>query len=252
MSKELFNLTGQLAIVTGASRGIGKAIAVALGEQQATVVGTATTQKGADAIKAYLANHNIAGAGICLNVNDRNSIEQFFIQLADQFRMPDILVNNAGITRDNLILRMKDSEWDEVIATNLSSVFQMSKACLKNMLKNRHGRIINITSISGLTGLPGQANYAAAKAGIIGFSKSMAREYANRGITVNCIAPGFIESDMTAKLSEEYRQQIVNEIPMQRMGQPKEIAAAVVYLASHEAAYITGTTLNISGGIYMA
>lgn len=242
-------LTTKVALVTGASRGIGKAVAEALVAQGVTVIGTATSQHGADNISAYLGDN---GAGMVLNVTDAESLNQALTDIKERFGDIDILVNNAGITRDNLMMRMKDSEWDDILATNLTPIFQLSKAVMRGMMKKRFGRIISIGSVVGSTGNPGQANYAAAKAGVIGFSKSLAREVASRGITVNVVAPGFIDTDMTQSLTDEQKEAIFKDIPAGRLGQPKEIAAAVAFLASDAAAYITGETLHVNGGMHMA
>ena len=244
-------LNDDIVVVTGASRGIGQAIALELGARGATVVGTATSDKGAGAISASLADNGIRGTGMVLNVTDADSIAAFFKAVQDAYGNPTVLVNNAGITRDNLMMRMKDDEWDDVISTNLSSAFRMSKACLRGMMKARHGRIITISSIIGATGNPGQANYAATKAGVIGFTKSLAREVGSRGITVNAVAPGFIDTDMTRALPEEQRNHLLEQIPMARLGDVKDIANAVAFLASEEASYITGETLHVNGGMYM-
>jgi len=244
-------LAGKVALVTGASRGIGQATAVALGRVGATVVGTATSAAGAAAISAYLAGEAIKGAGFKLNVNDPAVMEQVLGNIESQFGSVAILVNNAGITRDNLLLRMKDSEWDEIMDTNLKSVYRLSKLVIRSMMKARFGRIINITSVVGSMGNPGQVNYAAAKAGIAGFSKSLAREVGSRNITVNCVAPGFIDTDMTRGLPEESKTALLAHVPLARFGQPQEVAAAVVFLASEGAAYVTGSTLHVNGGIYM-
>ena len=244
-------LAGKIALVTGASRGIGQATAVALGKAGATVVGTATSDAGAASISSYLVGEGIKGAGLKLNVNDPAAIEQVLGGIEAKFGAVAILVNNAGITRDNLLLRMKDSEWDEIMDTNLKSVFRISKLVIRPMLKARYGRIINITSVVGSIGNPGQANYAAAKAGIAGFSKSLARELGSRNITVNCVAPGFIDTDMTRGLPEEARTALLAHVPLARFGQPREVAAAVVFLASEGAAYVTGSTLHVNGGMYM-
>lgn len=248
----LFSLQDEVALVTGASRGIGKTIALALGGQGATVVGTATSEKGAEAISAYLAEAGIKGKGLALNVTDTASIETCLKTMESEFGMPGILVNNAGITRDNLLMRMKDEEWDEIINTNLSSIYRLSKAVLRSMMKARSGRIISITSVVGASGNAGQTNYAAAKAGVMGFTKALAREAGSRGITVNAVAPGFIDTDMTKVLPEEQKNALLSQIPLARLGQPEEIAAAVAFLASPEAAYITGTTLHVNGGMYMS
>lgn len=245
----MFQLTEKVALVTGASRGIGKAIALQLAQLGATVVGTATSAKGADAISEYL--QEFGGKGLCLNVTDKGSLEAGLTQIKDDFGGVDILVNNAGITRDNLLMRMKDDEWQDIIDTNLTSIFNLSKAVLRGMMKKRHGRIVNVGSVVGSSGNAGQANYAAAKAGVIGFSKSMAREVASRGITVNVVAPGFIDTDMTKALNDEQREAIFKDIPADRLGKPEEIAATVAFLVSDNAAYITGETIHVNGGMYM-
>ncbi|WP_339769825.1 3-oxoacyl-ACP reductase FabG [uncultured Paraglaciecola sp.] len=241
-------LDGKIALVTGASRGIGKAIAEQLVNDGATVIGTATSENGAQAISQYL---GAKGKGMVLNVSDPESMTTLLSAVAEQFGVIDILVNNAGITRDNLLMRMKDHEWQDILNTNLTSVFNMSKAVLRGMMKKRCGRIINIGSVVGSTGNAGQANYAAAKAGVIGFSKSMAREVASRGITVNVVAPGFIDTDMTKALSDDQREAIFKDIPANRLGSVQEVAAAVGFLASNSAAYITGETLHVNGGMFM-
>lgn len=245
-------LEGKIALVSGASRGIGRAIALDLARAGAAVVGTATSQAGADKITAYLEEQQLAGQGMVLNVADAESVTALAEAMQASFGAPNILVNNAGITRDNLMLRMKDEEWDSIIDTNLSSIYRMVKAYLKPMVKARWGRIINITSVVGVSGNPGQANYAAAKAGVIGFSKSLAQEIGTRGITVNCVAPGFIDTDMTRELPEKQREALLSRIPVQRLGQAEEIAAAVGFLASPNASYITGETLHVNGGMLMA
>lgn len=244
-------LDGKIAFVTGASRGIGKAIALELASQGATVIGTATSENGAAAISEYLAAAGAQGRGIALNVTEPEMITEVLAQITKEFGTPTILVNNAGITRDNLLMRMKDDEWDDIIQTNLNSVFRMSKACLRGMMKAKEGRIINIASVVGVMGNAGQTNYAAAKAGIIGFSKSLAREVGARNITVNTIAPGFIDTDMTKNLPEEQRQALTGQIPLSRLGQPEDIAKSVAFLAGEGGAYITGQTLNVNGGMYM-
>lgn len=242
------NLAGQVALVTGASRGIGRAVAEKLVSCGAYVIGTATTDQGAAAISEYLANN---GKGLTLNITDPASIENVLESIRATDGEIDILINNAGITRDNLLMRMKDDEWQDIIDTNLTSVFRLSKAVLRAMMKKRHGRIITIGSVVGTMGNAGQANYAAAKAGLIGFSKSLAREVASRGITVNVVAPGFIETDMTQALTDEQRSGILAQVPADRLGRVQEIASAVAFLASDEASYITGETLHVNGGMYM-
>ncbi len=244
-------LNDRIALVSGASRGIGEAIADALGQAGATVVGTATTQAGADAISRRFSEAGIKGRGMMLNVADADSVTSVIKAVGDEFGIPTILVNNAGITRDNLLMRMKDDEWDSIIDTNLNSVYRMCKACLRGMMKARNGRIINITSVVGATGNAGQTNYAAAKAGMIGFTKSLAREVGSRGITVNCLAPGFIDTDMTRELPDAQREVLMSGIPMGRLGKLEEIAQSVVFLASDSAGYITGETLHVNGGMYM-
>ncbi|MDD4864785.1 MAG: 3-oxoacyl-ACP reductase FabG [Alishewanella agri] len=242
------SLEGKVALVTGASRGIGKAIAEQLAALGAKVVGTATSEKGAAAISDYLGAN---GKGLVLNVTDADSVEQCLAQIKESFGEIDILVNNAGITRDNLLMRMKDEEWFDIMQTNLTSVYRLSKAVLRSMMKKRFGRIITIGSVVGSMGNAGQTNYAAAKAGVLGFTKSLAREVASRGITVNAIAPGFIDTDMTKELSDEQKEAIFSQVPANRLGQPEEIAATVAYLASTQAAYITGETVHVNGGMYM-
>ncbi len=244
-------LAGQVALVTGASRGIGRAIAHALGTNGATVVGTATTEDGAGRISEDLSSQNLQGTGFELDVRQPASIDALVKRVDERFGAVTILVNNAGVTRDSLLMRMKDEEWETILATNLSSVFRLSKACLRGMMRARQGRIINITSVVGLTGNPGQSNYAASKAGIIGFSKSLAREVGGRGITVNTVAPGFIDTDMTRALSAEQREALLRQIPLSRLGTPADVAEAVLFLASPAAAYVTGETLNVNGGMYM-
>lgn len=245
-------LENQVALVTGASRGIGNAIAMALGGAGATVIGTATTGQGAAAFSESLASHGYNGRGAVLDVGNPASIDALVQDLEANGQMPTILVNNAAITRDTLLLRMKPEDWDQVIATNLTSVFRLSKACLRRMMKERHGRIVNLTSIVGVTGNPGQANYAAAKAGVLGFTKSLAQEVASRGITVNAVAPGFIDTDMTRALNEEQRSALLAKIPMGRLGSASDVAATVLFLCSGPAGYITGETLHVNGGMYMA
>lgn len=249
----IYDLTGQVALVTGASRGIGKAIAIALARAGAKVVGTATTDAGAEAISAYLAEVSAeAGKGLAFNVNDVERCTTLIDEIQKEFGSLSILVNNAGITQDQLAMRMKEEEWDSVISTNLSSVARLSRAVLRGMMKARHGRIISITSVVGSSGNPGQMNYAAAKAGVAGMSRALAREIGSRNITVNCIAPGFIDTDMTKALSDEQKSAILQQIPMAKLGRPEDIAAAVVFLASPDAGYITGTTLHVNGGMYLS
>ena len=244
-------LADQVALVTGASRGIGAAIADALGAQGARLIGTATSEAGAAAISTRFAEQGSSGRGLVLDVADPDAIDAAVKEIGATEGAPTILVNNAGITRDNLLMRMKAEEWQAVIETNLSGLFRLSKACLRGMMKARRGRIINITSVVGLTGNPGQANYAAAKAGIIGFSKSLAREVGSRNITVNSIAPGFIDTDMTRALPDDQRAALLSQIPLGRLGSSADIAAAVLFLASDSGGYITGETLNVNGGMYM-
>jgi 3-oxoacyl-[acyl-carrier protein] reductase len=244
-------IAGQTAVVTGASRGIGKSVAEALARQGATVVGTATTAEGAAAVDAALKQIDPGNRGFELDVSDDGSVERFMQRVITECAAPTILVNNAGVTRDNLLLRMSADEWDTVISTNLGSIYRMCKAVLRGMVKARHGRIINIGSVVGITGNPGQSNYAAAKAGLVGFSKSLAREIASRNITVNTIAPGFIESDMTRALTQQQVEALVEQIPSGSLGTPADVAAAVVFLASDAGRYITGETLNVNGGLNM-
>jgi len=241
-----------IALVTGASRGIGKAIAQALGAQGMTVVGTATSDSGAEAISDSLAASGITGRGMCLDVSDDASVETAIKTIGDEFGTVTVLVNNAGITRDNLLMRMKPEEWDAVINTNLSSLYRVCKACLRPMMKAKTGRIVNIASVVGVSGNAGQTNYAAAKAGMIGFTKSLAQEVGSRGITVNAVAPGFIDTDMTRELPEAQKEALLSAIPLARLGQPEEIAAAVAFLASPSSGYITGETIHVNGGMYMA
>lgn len=243
------SLQGEIALVTGASRGIGKAIAEELAKQGATVIGTATSDSGADNITEYLSASG--GKGMKLNVTDADSIKDVLKNITDEFGAVSVLVNNAGITRDNLLMMMKDDQWNDIIETNLTSIFRISKAVLRPMMKARKGRIISIASVVGLTGNPGQTNYSAAKAGIMGFSKSLAREIGSRNITVNTVAPGFIDTDMTRALPEEQREALIKQIPLTRLGDPADIANAVAFLASPQAAYITGETINVNGGMYM-
>ncbi len=244
-------LNNEIAFVTGASRGIGRAIAEGLGKNGATVIGTATTQSGADAISERLVAADIEGTGLQLDVADQSSIDIAMKFIKDNYAAPTILINNAGVTRDNLLMRMKEDEWQSIIDTNLTSVYRLSKACLRGMMKAKSGRIISIASVVGSTGNPGQANYCAAKAGMIGFTKSLAREVGVRGITVNAVSPGFIDTDMTKELPEEQRNALLAGIPLARLGTPEEIANAVVFLASPNASYITGETIHVNGGMYM-
>ena len=246
-------MTGEkeIALISGATRGIGRAIAVELGRQGIVVIGTATSQTGAEGISNYMSENKIEGAGMVMNVTDPSSIDTVLDHVNRQFGAPSILVNNAGITRDNLLMRMKEDEWNDVIDTNLASVYRLSKACLRAMLKMKKGRIVNIASVVAFSGNPGQTNYAAAKAGMVGFSKALAREVASRGITVNTVAPGYIATDMTNALPEEQRKILVENIPLNRLGQPEDIAAAVAFLVSSAAAYITGETIHVNGGMYM-
>lgn len=244
-------LQGKVALVTGASRGIGKGIALTLGAAGATVAGTATTASGAEGITRDLAAAGITGAGFVMDVNDATQVDATITAIQQQWGSVAVLVNNAGITRDNLLLRMKDEEWDTILSTNLKSAYRLSKAVLRSMMKARTGRIINITSVVGAMGNAGQTNYAAAKAGVEGFSRALAREVGSRNITVNCIAPGFIETDMTQGLSAEQRNALIGQIPLERLGTVNDVAAAVAYLASDAASYVTGCTLHVNGGMYM-
>lgn len=245
-------MQNQIALVTGASRGIGAAIAAELGRQGATVVGTATTQSGAENIAAALKAAGINGTGMALDVNDAAQVEAVLKEIAEKFGVITILVNNAGVTRDTLLMRMSEEDWDTVISTNLKSVFRLSQAVLRPMMKARYGRIINISSVVGHMGNAGQTNYCAAKAGMTGFTKSMAQEVGSRGITVNCVAPGFIDTDMTKELPEEHKAKLLERIPLGRLGQAEDIAATVAFLASSRAGYITGETMHVNGGMYMA
>lgn len=246
------SLENEIAFVSGASRGIGKEIALALGAQGAVVIGTATSENGAKNISNYLKENDIKGQGMVMNVTSQDSITDTVKAITEGFGAPSILINNAGITRDNLVMRMKDAEWDDIMNTNLSSIFKVSKACLRGMMKAKKGRIISIASVVGVTGNAGQANYAAAKAGVIGFSKSLAREVGSRGITVNVVAPGFIDTDMTKALPEAQREALLGQISLGRLGDAAEIANAVAFLASPGAAYITGETIHVNGGMHMS
>jgi len=247
-----FPLSGQLALVTGASRGLGRAIAAALAADGATVLGTATTTDGAAAISDSLAQSGNRGTGLTLDVTDSAAVETTMAGIGDRFGAVTILVNNAGITRDNLLLRMTDEEWDAIMATNLKPAFRLAKAVLRGMIKARHGRIIQISSVVGASGNPGQANYASAKAALVGFTKSLAQEVGSRNITVNCVAPGFIDTDMTKGLSDATRTSLLSRIPLGRLGAADDIAHAVAFLAGPRAGYITGATLHVNGGMYMA
>lgn len=246
------SLENQIALVTGASRGIGQAIAQQLGQQGATVIGTATSEAGATAISNTMQKAGINGTGMVLDVSQPDSIASLMETIKKDYAAPAILINNAGITRDNLLMRMKEEEWDAVINTNLGSIFRLSKACLRGMMKAKYGRIVSIASVVGSTGNPGQANYAAAKAGLVGFSKSLAQEIGSRGITVNVVAPGFIDTDMTRDLADDQRQALIDKIPLGRLGEAADIAKAVAFLCSADASYITGETLHVNGGMYMA
>ncbi len=245
------SLNDEICLVTGASRGIGRAIALALGASGASVVGTATSSNGANSIDNYLKENNFKGKGMELDVTDDASVARVLKAINEQFGPVSILVNNAGITRDGLLMRMKDDDWDAVLDTNLKSIYRVSKACLRGMTKARKGRIINIASVVASAGNPGQCNYAAAKAGMLGFTRSLAQEVGARGITVNSVAPGFIDTDMTRALNDEQRQQLIGHIPLGRLGEAEDVAAAVVFLASAGASYITGATLHVNGGMYM-
>lgn len=244
-------LDNQIALVTGATRGIGQAILLKLAQEGAYVIGTATSESGVETITNTLKDNNIEGMALKLNVSDADSVVELVKTLSDNDKTPSVLVNNAGITRDNLLMRMKDDEWDAVIETNLTSIFRMSKAFLRGMMKAKYGRIINIGSVVGLTGNAGQTNYAAAKAGMVGFTKSMAQEIGSRGITVNLVAPGFIETDMTNELEKSHIDSMLANVPISRLGNVNDIANAVLFLASNETGYITGETLNVNGGMYM-
>lgn len=245
------SLEDRVALVTGATRGIGRAIALELGKVGAIVAGTATTLEGAENIKQLFQAEKVAGTGYVLNVCDEKTIEAALTAIRQEFGDPAILVNNAAITQDNLLLRMKPEQWNSVIDTNLNSLYRVTKSCLKPMVKSRWGRIVNISSVVGLTGNPGQTNYSASKAGLLGFSKSLAQEIASFGITVNVVAPGFIETDMTEKISDKYKEVIHKKIPLGRIGKPEEVASAVLFLVSDSAAYITGQTIHVNGGMYM-
>ena len=240
-----------IALVTGASRGIGKAIALELGRQGFIVAGTATTAEGADRISAYLQENGVQGKGYAANVSDDESVSALVAAVNDEFGVPTILVNNAGITRDNLLMRMKSEEWDDVIDTNLGSMYRVCKACLKGMTKARRGRIVNISSVVGASGNAGQTNYSASKAGIEGFTRSLAKEIGSRGITVNAVAPGFIDTDMTRELPEQHKETLLAQIPLGRLGEPEEIAAVVGFLVSASGSYVTGETVHVNGGMYM-
>ena len=243
-------LDGKLVLVTGATRGIGKAIALTLGNSGATVIGTATSETGADNISKVFTDKKISGKGMKLDVTDNEQVSNLVKNIGEDFGSVDILVNNAGITRDNILLRMKEDEWEDIINTNLSSIYKMSKSVLRGMIKKRSGRIISITSVVGVMGNAGQSNYGAAKAGIIGFTKSLAREVGVRGITVNAIAPGFIETDMTDSLPDDQKEALAAQIPMGRLGTPNEVAQAVLFLADEGGSYITGQTIHVNGGMY--
>lgn len=245
------NEEATIALVTGASRGIGRAIAEELARQGMTVLGTATTEAGAEAISQYLKDQNLSGKGYAANVAEDSSVAELLAAIEAEYGAPTVLVNNAGITRDNLLMRMKPDEWNDVINTNLTSMYRLCKACVKGMTKARRGRIINISSVVGSSGNGGQTNYSASKAGIEGFTRSLAKEIGSRGITVNAVAPGFIETDMTRDLPEQQTAALLSQIPLGRLGQPEEIAGAVGFLASEQGAYITGETLHVNGGMYM-
>lgn len=245
------NLQGEIALVTGATRGIGNAIAQALGNAGATVIGTATSANGAQSITDNLKAAGIEGEGYVLDVNDNEAVSTLIKDISERYGTPSILINNAGITRDNLLMRMKDDEWDGVISTNLSSIYRLSKAVLRGMMKLKKGRIISVASVVGVMGNAGQTNYSAAKAGIMGFSKSLAREVGSRGITVNTVAPGFIDTDMTRALGDEQRELLIKQVPLNRLGSVDDIAQTVLFLASSSASYITGETIHVNGGMYM-
>ncbi|KTD55759.1 3-oxoacyl-ACP reductase [Legionella santicrucis] len=247
----MINLEGKIALVTGASRGIGQAIASKLAQQGALVFGTATTEQGAQSINAYFEKEKLSGKGLVLDVTNSEQIEEVIGKLSHENQSPSILVNNAGITSDNLLLRMDDDEWYKVIETNLNSIYKMTKICIKSMFRARWGRIISIGSVVGSSGNSGQVNYTAAKAGIVGFSKSLAQELGSRGITVNVVAPGFIDTDMTASLPDMVKEEMLKRIPMRKLGEPSDIAEAVAFLASESAKYITGETIHVNGGMYM-
>ena len=244
-------LEGQIALVTGASRGIGQSIALTLANAGAHVIGTSTSERGVESIKKIFANEGLQGSAYVLNVTDSSSVKAFEDSLKADDHVPGILVNNAGITKDNLLMRMKDDEWEDVINTNLNAIYRITKMCLRGMMKSRQGRIINITSVVAMSGNPGQTNYAASKAGMIGFTRSLAKEVGSRGITVNAVAPGLIETDMTDALDDEQRDSLLKQIPLNRLGKVNEIAEVVSFLASSDAAYITGETINVNGGMYM-
>jgi len=251
MTDTMLSLKGEVALVTGASRGIGKAVCQTLAQRGAVVIGTATSAEGAAAISGYLGAEGLAGRGVALDVTDGDAVEALVAELAGAEGSPGIVVNNAGITRDNLLLRMKDAEWDQLIDTNLKSVFRVSRACLRGMTKARKGRIISITSVVASMGNAGQCNYAAAKAGVAGFTRALAHEVAGRNVTVNAVAPGFIDTDMTRALGEGPRAALLERIPLRRLGQAQDVAEAVAFLAAPAAAYITGMTLHVNGGMYM-
>jgi 3-oxoacyl-[acyl-carrier protein] reductase len=248
----MFELQGEIALVTGASRGIGRAIALSMGQQGASIIGTSTSELGAQGVTAALSDAGIEGRGEVLDVTHGENVSDVVRQVENNFGPISILVNNAGITRDNLLLRMKDEEWNDILETNLSSVFRVTKACMRGMIRARKGRVINVTSIVGATGNPGQTNYAAAKAGLVGFTKSLASEVASRGITVNGIAPGFIETDMTSSFDQSRRDSLITAIPLGQFGMGEDVAATAVFLASSEASYITGQVIHVNGGLYMS